>query len=76
METTLKKLQEVIMEITEADDKISVDINLADAGVQSIEIVELFVAVEKNFGVKLPDDMYGTDISITLLSDYIMKNKN
>lgn len=75
MTEVMSKLTEIIKEIMETDDNISEDADLANEGMESIEVVELFVAIEKKFGVKIPESMYGKPKTIKLLADYIEKNK-
>jgi len=72
-----EKLEKIIMEIMETDEPIKVDADLYnDVGMESIEIVELFVAIDKAFGVKVPDSLYSAPKCIESLAQYIEKNKN
>lgn len=46
-------------------------------GLDSIDALELLVAVEKKYGVRIPDEDVGKEAfsSINALSEYIMRNK-
>ncbi len=69
-----KKLEKIIQEIMEIDDPISIDSSLSnDVGMQSIDFVELSVAIEKEFGINLPFEEFTGNPTIKLLEDYLDK---
>lgn len=47
-------------------------------GLDSIDALELVVALEKEFGIKIPDEDVGKDAfaSVSALADYIKKSKS
>ncbi|MEW6108236.1 MAG: phosphopantetheine-binding protein [Nitrospirota bacterium] len=46
-------------------------------GLDSIDALELVVALEKTFGIRIPDEDVGKEAfaSVNALADYIIKNK-
>lgn len=46
-------------------------------GLDSIDALELVVALEKNYGIRIPDEDVGKEAfrSVNALADYIMKQK-
>ncbi len=55
---TLEKVQKIIAEQFEvAADSISADTNIVDdLGVDSLDVVELIISVEDEFGLEIPDE--------------------
>lgn len=47
-------------------------------GLDSIDALELVVAVEKTYGIRIPDEDVGKEAfaSVEALADYIIKHKN
>lgn len=47
-------------------------------GLDSIDALELVVIMEKNYGVKIPDEIVGRQVlqSINTMAEYILKEKN
>lgn len=76
MTNTIDKLEKIIMKIMETEDPIKGDADLSrQIGMESIEIVELFVEIEKAFGVKMPESMFAVPKTLHSLADYIEQNK-
>ncbi|MEW6068522.1 MAG: phosphopantetheine-binding protein [Nitrospirota bacterium] len=46
-------------------------------GLDSIDALELVVALEKNYGIRVPDEDVGKEAfrSVAALADYVIKNK-
>ena len=46
-------------------------------GLDSIDVLELIVLMEKNYGIKLQDPSQGKEIfkSVAVMADYIQKNR-
>lgn len=55
---TLEKVQKIIAEQFEvAADSISADTNIVDdLGIDSLDVVELIISVEDEFGLEIPDE--------------------
>lgn len=55
---TLEKVQKIIAEQFEvAADSISADTNIVDdLGIDSLDVVELIISVEEEFGLAIPDE--------------------
>jgi len=47
-------------------------------GLDSIDALELVVALEKTYGIRIPDEDVGREAfgSVNALADYVLKNKN
>jgi acyl carrier protein len=47
-------------------------------GLDSIDALELVVALEKNYGIKVPDEDVGREAfgSVSLLADYVLRNRS
>lgn len=47
-------------------------------GLDSIDALELVVALEKTFGIRIPDEDVGREAfgSVNMLADYVMKNRS
>ena len=54
---TFDKVKEIMIDTLNLDDaEISVDASLKDLGVDSIDAVELIMALEEEFGIKIADE--------------------
>ncbi|PXV93246.1 acyl carrier protein [Lachnotalea glycerini] len=42
-------------------------------GLDSVDVLELFVGMKKDFGIKVPDDKKEVFKSVTTMSDYILQ---
>lgn len=80
----ISELKELIITALKLEDMAPDDID-NDAplfgeglGLDSIDALELVVALEKTFGIKIPDEDVGRDAfgSVNVLADYVMKNKS
>lgn len=79
----VKELKELIVNRLKLEDITTGDIG-DDAplfgeglGLDSIDALELVVALEKNYGIRIPDEDVGKDAfrSVSALADYVIKNK-
>jgi acyl carrier protein len=83
-EKLIRELKEIIIKALKLEDIAPDDIeNEAPLfgeglGLDSIDALELVVALEKTFGIKIPDEDVGRDAfgSVSVLADYVIKNKS
>ena len=74
--STKKHLEQIIQEIMETEDPIDINSSLSnDVGMQSIDFVELSVAIEKKIGISIPFDILVNNPTIKLLDDYMTNKK-
>lgn len=79
----VKELKELIVNRLKLEDITTGDIGDDDPlfgeglGLDSIDALELVVALEKNYGIRIPDEDVGRDAfrSVSALADYVIKNK-
>jgi acyl carrier protein len=82
-EKLVTELKELIIKALKLEDMAPDDIDDEaplfgeGLGLDSIDALELVVALEKTFGIKIPDEDVGRDAfgSIGVLADYVIKNK-
>lgn len=82
-EGLIEELKSLIIKTLKLEDVLPADIEPADAlfgsglGLDSIDALELVVALEKTYGIKIPDEDVGKEAfaSMNALADYIIKNK-
>lgn len=82
-EGLIEELKALIIKTLKLEDVLPADIEPADAlfgsglGLDSIDALELVVALEKTYGIKIPDEDVGKEAfaSMNALADYIIKNK-
>ena len=51
------KVVELVKEALNSDQPLDLDRNLIDYGADSLDTVEIVLAVEEEFGIELPDDL-------------------
>lgn len=73
----LEKVKAVIVEQLGVDeDQVTLDATFADdLGADSLDIVELIMAFEEEFGVEIPDDQAEKIKTVKDVVDYIEVNK-
>ena len=83
-EELIEKLKSEIIEVLNLEDLTPADID-ADAplfgeglGLDSIDVLELIVLLERNYGIKLKDAAEGKEVfkSVAVMADYIMAHRN
>lgn len=82
-EILVTELKELIIKALKLEDMVPDDIDNEaplfgeGLGLDSIDALELVVALEKTFGIKIPDEDVGRDAfgSVSVLADYVIKNK-
>ncbi len=83
-EKLITELKELIIKALKLEDIAPDDIDNEaplfgeGLGLDSIDALELVVALEKTFGIKIPDEDVGRDAfgSVSMLADYVIKNKS
>lgn len=83
MNELILKIKEEIIEVLNLEDLHPEDIDenaplFGDGlGLDSIDVLELIVLMEKNYGIKLKDPTQGKDIfkSVKILAQYIAENR-
>ena len=82
-ETLIEELKALIVKSLKLEDVLPSDID-PDAplfgsglGLDSIDALELVVALEKTYGIRIPDEDVGKEAfaSLSALAGYVMKNK-
>lgn len=82
-EKLVTELKELIIKALKLEDMTPDDIDNEaplfgeGLGLDSIDALELVVALEKTFGIKIPDEDVGRDAfgSVSVLADYVIKNR-
>lgn len=77
METITEKAKRIIADTLGVDERVlTPDADLQkDLGADSLDVVELVMVLEKNFGVSIPDDMIDRMKKVKHLTDYLEKVK-
>ena len=83
MDELIYTLKQQIIEALNLEDMTPEDIDEKAAlfgeglGLDSIDVLELIVLMEKNYGIKLKDPNQGKEIfkSVAVMADYISKNR-
>ncbi|MEE9523630.1 MAG: phosphopantetheine-binding protein [Thermodesulfovibrionales bacterium] len=83
-EKLITELKELIIKVLKLEDITPDDIDNEaplfgeGLGLDSIDALELVVALEKTFGIRIPDEDVGRDAfgSVIVLADYVIKNKS
>lgn len=73
---TFEKLKEIIMDtINCSEDKITLEANLKDElGIDSLDSMELMMAVEDAYGISVPEEELPNLTSVKSIVDYIDNN--
>lgn len=82
-EGLIEELKALIIKSLKLEEVLPADIEPADPlfgsglGLDSIDALELVVALEKTYGIRIPDEDVGKEAfaSVNALADYIIKNK-
>ena len=82
-DTVVQELKELIIKALKLEDMTSDDIDNEaplfgeGLGLDSIDALELVVALEKNYGIRIPDEDVGREAfgSVSVLADYVVKHK-
>jgi len=80
--TLMEELRSLIIKSLKLEDILPVDIDPAaplfgsGLGLDSIDALELVVALEKTYGIRIPDEDVGKEAfaSVNALADYILRN--
>ena len=77
MSDTAERVQKIVVEHLGVEaDKVTQDANfIDDLGADSLDIVELVMAFEEEFGVEIPDDAAEKIATVKDAIDYIEANK-
>lgn len=75
MSENLKKLQDIVAEQLSVEiEKVRVDSTfMKDLGADSLDVVELVMAIEEEFGIEIEDEAAGEITSVQNALDYIEK---
>ena len=77
MDTVLEKVKEVISEQLDVEDLDSITTEttfIDDLGADSLDIVELVMALEEEFDIEIPDSDAEKVVSVSDVVDYIKEN--
>jgi len=80
--TLMEELRSLIIKSLKLEDILPADIDPAaplfgsGLGLDSIDALELVVALEKTYGIRIPDEDVGKEAfaSVNALADYILRN--
>lgn len=73
-----EKVQELLAEALNIDDKskITLESNIVqDLGADSLDMVELLMTLEENFGIIVPDEVANDLVTVEAIVKYIEANK-
>lgn len=73
-----EKVQELLAEALNIDDKskITLESNIVqDLGADSLDMVELLMNLEENFGITVPDEVANDLVTVDAIVKYIEANK-
>ncbi len=73
-----EKVQELLAEALNIDDKskITAESNIVqDLGADSLDMVELLMSLENNFGIVVPDEVANDLVTVGAIVKYIEANK-
>lgn len=73
-----EKVQELLAEALNIDDKskITTESNIVqDLGADSLDMVELLMSLEDNFGIVVPDEVANDLVTVGAIVKYIEANK-
>lgn len=72
-----EKVKEILAEQLSADkSKITLDTNVAtDLGADSLDLVEILMSLEDEFGVSIPDEQIAEIKTVRQIVDFIEANK-
>ena len=73
---TFEKVKEIIMDnINCSEDKITLEANLKDdLGIDSLDSMELMMAVEDAYGITVPEEELPNLTSVKAIVEYVDKN--
>lgn len=73
---TFEKVKEIIMDtINYSEDKITLEANLKDdLGIDSLDSMELMMAVEDAYGITVPEEELPNLTSVKAIVEYVDKN--
>ena len=73
---TFEKVKEIIMDtINWSEDKITLEANLKDdLGIDSLDSMELMMAVEDAYGITVPEEELPNLTSVKAIVEYVDKN--
>ena len=73
---TFEKVKEIILDtINSSEDKITLEANLKDdLGIDSLDSMELMMAVEDAYGITVPEEELPNLTSVKAIVEYVDKN--
>lgn len=75
---TFEKVQELLAEALNIDDKSKITLQsniVQDLGADSLDMVELLMSLEDNFGIVVPDEVANDLVTVEAIVKYIDANK-
>lgn len=75
---TFEKVQELLAEALNIDDKSKITLQsniVQDLGADSLDMVELLMSLEDNFGIVVPDEVANDLVTVDAIVKYIDANK-
>ena len=74
----LEKMKQILAEQLDADiEKITMETNIADdLGADSLDVVEMLMAIEDEFDIEIPDDKVETLNTVGQVVEYIQEKTN
>ncbi|CVH76992.1 Acyl carrier protein [Clostridiales bacterium CHKCI006] len=74
--TTFERVKNIIVDSLSCDaDQVTLEANLKeDLDADSLEAVELIMAIEDEFGIEIPDEVSTTISTVQQIVDYIDQN--
>lgn len=74
----LEKMKQILAEQLDADiEKITMETNIADdLGADSLDVVEMLMAIEDEFDIEIPDDKVETLKTVGQVVEYIQEKTN
>lgn len=73
MKATIENIKEVILEadiLTDVNEIVN-DIPLSDQGIDSLDIVNVYLLLEEKFGIKIPDEDLKKISTLNSIIEYI-----
>ena len=73
---TFDRVKDIVVETLNVDaDKVNIETTLEDLGVDSLDAVELIMAVEEAYDIEIPEEDAKAFVSVKTIVDYVENNK-